>query len=391
MGGARGFWADSTKYMTAIEREVLATTPSSREKALQAILDAAVDAVVLIDHRGLIKAFNRSAERLFGYSAAEVLGRNVGILMGEAERAQHDQHIRRYLETDEPHIIGRGREVLARRKGGASFSVFLSVGVLPDGATPQFLGFLRDLTPERDAQQQQQQLRERLVLLSRLAMVGEIASGIAHEVNQPLAAIINYAWASQRLLAASDPDIAEVRAALQEIGTQASRAAEIIRRLRRLARGPEMRRESTAVNSLVSELAELMRSDASRREVRYQLDLGADVPSLMIDGGQIQESLLNLLSNALDALGGTDAHPREVHIRTRVTPERTVEIEVCDNGPGVPAAVAPRLFEPFFTTKADGTGLGLAMSRTIAEAHGGTLTYRANTPKGACFTMRLPA
>jgi C4-dicarboxylate-specific signal transduction histidine kinase len=263
--------------------------------------------------------------------------------------------------------------------------------VLPEGATPQFLGFIRDLTPERDAQQLQQQLRERLVLVSRLAMVGEIASGIAHEVNQPLAAITNYAWASQRLLAASDPDIAEVRAALQEIGTQAGRAAEIIRRLRRLARGPEMRRESTRLNSLISELAELMRSDGARHAVHFELGLGADVPSLAIDGGQIQQSLLNLLWNALHALDGSDASPRQVRISTRLTPEGQVEIDICDNGPGVPAALAPRLFEPFFTTKSDGTGLGLAMSRTIAEAHGGTLTYRANTPSGACFVMRLPA
>ena len=377
--------------MAGRKREPLAATATSRAKALQAILDAAVDGVVLIDHRGLIKAFNRSAERLFGYTAAEVLGRSVGVLMSEAERGQHDRHIRRYLETGEPHIIGRGREVLAQRKSGASFPIFLSVGVLPDGATPQFLGFVRDLTPERDAQQQQQRLRERLVLASRLAMVGEIASGIAHEVNQPLAAITNYAWASQRLLAASDPDIAEVRAALQEIGAQAGRAAEIIRRLRRLAHGPEMRRESTPLNSLVSELADLMRSDGSRHEVRFELELGANIPSLSIDGRQIQQSLLNLLWNALHALGGSGASPRQVRIRTRLNSERQVEIEVCDNGPGVPAALAARLFEPFFTTKTDGTGLGLAMSRTIAEAHGGTLTYRANTPNGACFLMRLPA
>ena len=361
-----------------------------REQALQAILDAAVDGVVLIDHRGLIKAFNRSAERLFGYTAAEVLGRNVGILMCDADQAQHDQHIARYLASGVPHIIGRGREVIAQRKGGADFPIFLSVGVLPDGNTPQFLGFIRDLTPERKAHSQQQQLRERLILASRLAMVGEIAAGMAHEMNQPLAAITNYAWASQRLLGMSDPDIAEVRAALQEIGAQAARAGEIIRRLRGLARGPELRREAISVNALVSELAELARSEAARHEVHYELDLRADLPPLNIDGGQIQQALLNLLWNAVHALNGSAARPKQVHIRTRLTPEWQIEIDVCDNGPGVPSALAPRLFEPFFTTKEQGTGLGLAMSRTIAEAHGGTLSYRANTPGGACFVMRLP-
>ena len=362
-----------------------------REKALQAILDAAVDGVVLIDHRGLIKAFNGAAQRLFGYSAAEVLGHNVGILMGDTDKAQHDQYIARYLESGMPHIIGRGREVVARRKGGAHFPIFLSVGVLPDRATPQFLGFIHDLTPERQAQEQQQRLRERLVLASRLAMVGEIAAGIAHEVNQPLAAITNYAWAGQRLLSANEPEISEVRVALQEIGTQAGRAADTIRRLRRLARAPEMRRESTSLNALVSELTELVRSEASQHRVRYELDLAADLPVLSLDGSQIQQALLNLLWNALQALSTSTVTPKLVRVRTRLGPGRQVEIDVCDNGPGVPAELASRLFEPFFTTKPAGTGLGLAMSRTIAEAHGGTLSYRARESAGACFVMQLPA
>jgi C4-dicarboxylate-specific signal transduction histidine kinase len=289
-----------------------------------------------------------------------------------------------------PHIIGRGREVLARRKGGAVFPIFLSVGVVPDGETPQFLGFVRDLTPEHDAREQQQRLRERLILASRLAMVGEIAAGIAHEVNQPLAAITNYAWASQRLLGASAPDIAEVRAALKEIGTQASRAADIIRRLRLLARGAQMQRELTSANSLVLELAQLARSDATRHDVRYELELAENLPPLNLDADQIQQALLNLLWNALHALSAATANrPKEIRIRTQLNGEGQVEIEVCDNGPGVPPDIAPRLFEPFFTTKPEGTGLGLAMSRTIAEAHGGTLTYRENSPHGACFVMRL--
>jgi two-component system sensor kinase FixL len=364
---------------------------TGREEALQAILDAAVDGVVLIDHRGLIQAFNRNAQRLFGYSATEVVGQNVGILMGDTDKAQHDQYIARYVQSGVPHVIGRGREVVARRKGGAPFSIFLSLGVLPDGATPQFLGFIHDLTPEREAQEQQQRLRERLVLASRLAMVGEIAAGIAHEVNQPLAAITNYAWACQRLLGANEPEIDEVRVALQEIGTQAGRAAETIRRLRRLARAPEMRRASTSLNTLASELTELARSEASQHDVRYELDLAQDLPALNLDGSQIQQALLNLLWNALHALSTCAVTPKLVRIRTRLRPDHQVEIDVCDNGPGVPAELISRLFEPFFTTKAAGTGLGLAMSRTIAEAHGGTLTYRAGESGGACFVMQLPA
>ena len=358
---------------------------------LQAIFDAAVDAVVLIDHRGLIQAFNRSAERLFGYAAAEIIGRNVAVLMGDADAVQHDRHIARFLETGVPRIIGKGREVQALRKDGTALPVFLSVGVVPDGATPRFLGFVRDLTPEHQAREQQQRLRERLIRASRLAMVGEIAAGIAHEVNQPLTAITNYAGASDRLLGASEPDLAEVRTALHEIAAQATRAADTIRRLRRLARGPELRRGSTSLSTLVHELTELARTDAARRDVRFELELGEDLPRLNADGGQLQQALLNLLWNALHALSGSTG-PKEICIRARLSrAEREVEIQVCDNGPGVPPEAVPRLFEPFFTTKTEGTGLGLAMSRTIAEAHGGTLTYQPNIPRGACFVMRLPA
>ena len=366
-------------------------TASIHEGTLQAIFDAAVDGVVLIDHRGLIQAFNRSAERLFGYAAAEVIGCNVSVLMGDPDRVQHDQHIARFLETGVPRIIGRGREVLARRKDGAALPVFLSVGVVPDGANPRFLGFVRDLTPEHQAREQQQRLRERLIRASRLAMVGEIAAGIAHEVNQPLTAITNYAWASERLLGASDPDLAEVRSALHEISAQATRAAHTIRRLRRLARGPELRRESTSLDALIRELLALARSDAARHDVRFELELEANLPRLNADDGQVQQALLNLLWNALHALSGLTS-PKEIRIRAHLrSADREVEIRVCDNGPGVPPEVVPRLFEPFFTTKAEGTGLGLAMSRTIAEAHGGSLTYEPNTPRGACFVMRLPA
>jgi two-component system, LuxR family, sensor kinase FixL len=262
--------------------------------------------------------------------------------------------------------------------------------VLPNGTTPRFLGFIRDLTPEREAQAQQQQLRERLILVSRLAMVGEIAAGIAHEVNQPLAAISNYASASARLLAAGDPDIGEVQLALREIGTQAVRAGEIIRRLRRLARSPQMRRERVDINALVSEIAELARSDATRRDVNFELELAPELPPLDIDAGQIQQALLNLLWNALQALDASPIRPRQLRIATRLTPQGPVAIDICDNGPGVPPEVVPRLFEPFFSTKPDGTGLGLPMSRTIAESHGGTLHYRPHEPSGACFVLHLP-
>ncbi|TLZ16981.1 MAG: PAS domain S-box protein, partial [Gammaproteobacteria bacterium] len=168
---------------------------------VQALLDAAVDGVVLVDHLGCIQSFSRSAEQLFGYRAQEVLGCNVGVLMTDQDRSAHDGFLARYVSTRVPHIIGTGREVSARRKDGSVFSAFLSVGVVRDTQPPRFVGFIQDRTLQRRTGEEARRLQGRLGHVSRLATVGETASGLAHELNQPLAAIANYAQACERLLA----------------------------------------------------------------------------------------------------------------------------------------------------------------------------------------------
>src|SRR5947207_15573448 len=197
---------------------------------VQALLDAAVDGVVLVDHLGCIQSFSRSAEQLFGYRAQEVLGRNVGVLMSDQDRSAHDGFLARYVSTRVPHIIGTGREVSARRKDGAVFAAFLSVGVVPDTEPPCFVGFIQDRTLQRRTGEEARRLQERLGHVSRLATVGETASGIAHELNQPVAAIANYAQACEPLLARPGADLEQVPAALREIASQAVSAADRNRR-----------------------------------------------------------------------------------------------------------------------------------------------------------------
>lgn len=365
-------------------------TAVNAPKTLQAILDAAVDGVVLIDHRGIIEAFNRAAETLFGFTSTEVLGKNVSMLMPPPEGAAHDAHIARYLRTGTPHIIGKGRDVTARHRDGTEFPIFLSVGVVPDWDPPRFLGFVHDLTLRRETEERGRLLHERLTHVSRLATLGEIASGIAHEVNQPLTAVANYAQACERLLAAPDPDIEEIRGALREISSQAVRAGDIVHRLRSAARTSDQSRAPASVNALIGELKELLEGDARRHNVRLHLELGNNLPLVEVNGGQIQQVLLSLLRNAFEALAHTRAPTKQVTTHTRLTADRDVEVHVCDNGPGIPERNVPRLFEPFFTTKPAGTGLGLVTSRSIAESHGGTLSFRPNVPVGACFVLRLP-
>ena len=360
-----------------------------RPDEFQALLDAAVDGIVVIDHLGRVQAFNRSAERLFGYQAREVLDRNVNVLMTDPDRIAHDGHLARFAATRVPHILGNGREVSARRKDGSVFPAFLSVGAVADSEPPRFVGFVHEMTPRRQGEEQARRLQERVWHVSRLATVGEMASGIAHELNQPLAAIANYAQACDRLLGRPDTDPEEVHGALKEIAAQAVRAGDIIRRLRSLARQHVGRREPTEINVLITELTDLVRADAQAHDVRYRLELGDGLPRLEVHRTQIQHVILSLVRNAIESLAETPEKPREIVVRTSRTHDGEVEVSVCDSGPGVSSSVAPRLFDPFCTSKPAGTGLGLAISRTIITEHGGTLDYRPNVPVGACFTLRL--
>jgi two-component system sensor kinase FixL len=357
---------------------------------LHALLDAAVEGIVVIDHLGRIQAFNRSAERLFGYQAPEVLDRNVTVLMSEPDGIAHDGHLARYAATRVARIIGNGREVSARRKDGSVFPAFLLVRAVADSEPPRFVGFVHDMTPRRRGEEHARRLQERLGHVSRLATVGEMASGIAHELNQPLAAIANYAHACDRLLGRPDADLAEVQGALKEIAAQAVRAGDIIRRLRSLAQPHVDRREPTEINVLITELTALVRSDAHAHDVQYRLELSDGLPPLEVHRTQIQHVILNLVRNAIESLAETPDKPREIVVRTSRTRDGEVEVSVCDSGPGVSSSVVPRLFDPFWTSKPDGAGLGLAISRTIIAEHGGTLDYRPNVPVGACFTLRLP-
>jgi C4-dicarboxylate-specific signal transduction histidine kinase len=222
-----------------------------------------------------------------------------------------------------------------------------------------------------------------------LATIGEMASGIAHELNQPLAAIATYAHACDRLLALPEPDIAEVQGALREIAGQAVRAGDIIRRMRSLARADEPRPGTADINSVIAELTDLIEPDAKAHGITYRLELAPNLPKLSLDRGQIQQVLLSLVRNALESIDLGQVDAGEIVVRTSRTDDGDVEISISDNGPGVSEQIAQRIFDPFCSTKPAGTGLGLAISRTIVRAHDGTLVHRPNDPMGACFVVKL--
>jgi two-component system sensor kinase FixL len=233
------------------------------------------------------------------------------------------------------------------------------------------------------------ELQARMLHVSRLATIGEMAAGVAHELNQPLTAIANYAQACERLLARPPADLEDCRQALREITTQAVRASEIMRRLQTLARSQEMNRTSTDLNSLVRPIMGLVHGDARAHGVSCSLQLAPELPTVTVDSVQIQHVILNLVRNGIEALDSTTG-PREVVIGAARAGAGEVEISVSDTGPGLDPAGAERVFDLFFSTKENATGLGLPISNTIAKAHGGSLGYRPNTPNGACFFVHLP-
>ncbi len=366
------------------------TDTSHAHNDLQALLDAAVDAILIIDHRGVIQELNRAAEQLFGYGAEDCIGNNIRMLMPPEIGAEHDAHMSRYRATGVAHVIGRGREVEGQRRDGSRFPARLSVGQVAGSEPPRFVGFLHDLTQHREVEEDSRRAQARLAQVARYASMGEMAAGIAHELNQPLSAIATYAQACDRMLDGQDPDLPEIHAALQQIASQALRAGEIIRKLRDLVGNPQTERALCDINEVVAQIATLAGTEAGDHGITLKFALASDLAPVSIDRGQVQQVLLNLLRNAIESLAESVGAPRVITLGTRRLQDPEVEVYVRDQGPGVAPEVADRMFDPFYTTKRSGAGLGLAISKTIVRAHRGTLGHRPAAPTGAEFFLRLP-
>ncbi|MFI5013346.1 MAG: PAS domain S-box protein [Hyphomicrobiales bacterium] len=362
----------------------------ARERHLRSILETVPDAMIVIDDSGIMQSFSAAAERLFGFALEEVVGQNVSMLMPEPDRTRHDGYLARYRHTGERRIIGLGRVVTGRRKDGSTFPMHLSVGEMHAGNERHFTGFVRDLTERQETQAKLQELQSELVHVSRLTAMGEMAATLAHELNQPLAAISNYLRGSRRLLEDSkDPRAATIQDALSKGAEQALRAGQIIRRLRDFVTRGETEKRVERVSKLVEEASALALVGARERGVRVESMVDPRVDHVIVDRVQVQQVLVNLLRNAMDAM--QDATRRELILSVVPSDDGMVEISVADTGPGISEEIAAKLFQPFVTTKAHGMGVGLSISRTIVESHGGTMWVEANEGGGAVFRFTLPA
>ncbi len=371
-----------TSQAAASHREVLA-----REAHLKSILDTIPDAMIVIDEHGAIQSFSTAAERLFDYTPAEVLGRNVRMLMPSPYRAQHDSFLARYLTTGERRIIGIGRVVVGERKDGSTFPIELAVGEMRSNDRRYFTGFIRDLTDRQKTETRLQDLQSELVHISRLTAMGEMASALAHELNQPLSAIANYLKGSQRLLADTNGSATlNVREALNKAADQALRAGQIIRRLRDFVARGESDPRVESLRKLIEEASALALVGAKERGIRVRFEFDSTADLVLADKVQIQQVLLNLIRNGIEAM--EESERKELTISTEATGE-DIELRVVDTGSGITPDVADQLFQPFVTTKRHGMGVGLSISRTIVEAHGGHIWVEPNAGGGTIFSFTL--
>lgn len=367
-----------------------ADTLREREAHLQSILDTVLDATVVIDASGTMLSFNASAVRQFGYTVEEAIGNNVSMLMPSPYREQHDAYLARYLTTGEKRIIGLDRVVVGRRKDGSTFPMKLAVGEMRQGDRIYFTGFIRDLTEREESQAMLDQARSELARLARLNELGEMASTLAHELNQPLSAIANYVQGCRRMLDKVDEEHANrMRGALDETAKQALRAGDIIRHLREFVTRGETDKGPEDMNHLVEEAGALALVGSRERGIKSVFDFGAGSSMVVADHVQIQQVLINLMRNAVEAM--RDSPKKELVVRTRRVSPDWLRVEVEDTGPGIADEIAPVLFQPFVTTKPSGMGIGLSISRRIIESHGGELTVTRNAAGGATFAFSLPA
>jgi two-component system sensor kinase FixL len=359
------------------------------EARFSGVLDTAADGIVVIDEEGRILAFNKSCERLFGYAADEVIGQNLKVIMPASYAGAHDHYIRHYRRTGERRIIGIGREVAGMHRDGTVFPVELSVGEAVSSDGRQFIGILRDLRPRKAVEQRLSQLQAQIVHMTRLSAMDEMGAAMAHELNQPLTALMLYLQAATRPMKTSDDPICrKVVPIIEKALHEAERAAGIIQRMRQMVEKREPERSHVDLRRVVDEAVDLTDFVAQGSTVSIIRDYGNVSPMVDVDPIQIQQILLNLLKNAVEV--ARDSHERWVRIGIE-SHTGHVDVVVSDSGPGLSDEAAQNLFRTFSTTKKSGMGLGLAISRSIAQNHGGDLTVRPGSAgHGATFVLSLP-
>ncbi|MFT5115254.1 MAG: two-component system sensor kinase FixL [Parasphingorhabdus sp.] len=378
-----GFIVDIT------ERKNTELALSEQHTYAEAVVETAVEAIISFDSNGAIETLNTAAQQMFGYSLKEIRGENLRVLIPQPDHSAHDEYISYYLTTNEQGAIGNSRDASAQRKDGTAFPIHISVGEMAHSSKRRFVGLIRDISRQRDAELEARQHREQLAHMDRLNMLGEMATGIAHEINQPLTAISLFAQAAKRLVETANyerlPDTCD------KLSQHAQRAGAVIERVQAMSRQHKSTKEITDCNALMEEVAKLAESDALLRNISIEVDVDTEISPVAVDPIQIQQVMLNLLRNGMEAMRSVNCrYGNSIQLQTSLCENGDVEIAVIDRGCGVSKDAANTLFTSFSSSKKTGMGMGLSISQAIITAHGGQLEFRDNATEGATFFFILP-
>jgi PAS domain S-box-containing protein len=362
-----------------------------REAKLNSIFNASVEGIITIDSTGEIISVNSAVETIFGYTEAELIKCSVDKLLPLLKRKRQRQYLKNKLPAFIGAFIGKIQEVEGMHKNSSSLLLDLSIVQYSIDGMSYFTGIVRDVSLRKLQEQQNKEHLEKLAHVTRLGVMGEMASGIAHEVNQPLTAVVNYTQVCLRYIDGKNPDLAKLSEILHKSHQQALKAGQIIHSMREFVKPSKIHRATANINSLIYEAISLLDADLKQNSIKLSFELKKNLPLVYIDNVQIEQVILNLIRNSIDAL--RDLPHKELRllsIQTHLNEQNYIEIKVKDNGSGLSDVQREKILTPFYTTKSTGMGMGLSISRSLVEAHEGVLHFNSKQNKGTTFYFTLP-
>ncbi len=363
-----------------------------REAILNSVFNSIVEGFITINQAGFIESINNSITTIFGYQEDELIGKNVTILMPENVRKQYDGFLVHYLKMHKSKIIGKTRQLEGQRKKGSIFPLDLSVSEYKVDNQSHFIGVIRDCSDRVNKEVLVKKHLDELAHVTRLGLMGEMAAGIAHEVNQPLAAIATYSQVCLKMLQSEEMSVTALEEVLTKTEKQACRAGQLISHMRSFVSSKQVYRSRVDIHDLIRNAMELAADECKQFSIKCNLELAESLPLITVDDIQIEQVLLNLLKNAIDVLAKKPkGESRILSIQSYVVDNKYIEIRVKDNGPGINEQEKAKIFTPFFTTKSSGMGMGLSICQSLIISHGGQLRFNSAKSKGTTFYFNLPS
>jgi two-component system sensor kinase FixL len=375
-------------FARGVSRDI--TERKQAEEKFRLAVEASPNGILLVNQVGQIVLVNSQIEELFGYGREELIGHSVEILVPERYASEHPEHRRKFFAAPAARAMGAGRELFGRRKDGNEFPVEIGLNPIKTPNGVLVLAAVVDISARLEAEEEARRRREQVELLSRVSLLGEMTASLAHELNQPLAAIMNNASAAMEYIEQGRLNAKQLQEILTDVMGDGRRAFDIVQNVRNAIKKGTAIRGRINLNDVAKSVAHMLQPDAAANFCKVEMSLAPDLPTIEGDPTQIQQVLINLVSNAFDAMGETPASRRIVEITTTSNGDGTISVAVRDHGRGIAETARERLFEHFFTTKKEGLGMGLAIVRSIVEAHGGTISAENAQAGGARFRFRLP-